>query len=279
MVSLWPFDRGVRGACQAARRRNQRCCVLATLGIVACKTDPVYLGPIEITGSVAAVHDSGPPADMHDAAVLDAQPPDPTPFDGGASDAAVAQCNVPADGGAPIALPLVVDSYFAPSGWAGDAAVGALTVPACDRDREPGAQGLCHKFEYTPIPSTIPGSASWAGVFFQYPNSNWGAVPGLLIESGALRVTFVAAGSNGGEIVTFRAGGIDDASGVLGCSDQFSRDLTVRLSTEFQRYEIDLGAVQYSRVISAFSWKVSRVLFSGETPAPISFYIDDIRWE
>jgi hypothetical protein len=116
-------------------------------------------------------------------------------------------------------------------------------------------------------------------LFFQYPISNWGGQAGLAIEPGATRVTFLAAGWEGGEIVTFSAGGIRDSSGTLGCFDEFSRSVTVRLSTEFQRYEIALDDVSYTRVISAFSWKISKVLFSGDTPEPIAFYLDDIRWE
>jgi hypothetical protein len=37
--------------------------------------------------------------------------------------------------------------------------------------------------------------------------------------------------------------------------------------------------VSYTRVLSAFSWKISRVLFSGEVATPIVFYLDDLRWE
>lgn len=252
---------------------------------VQCQGDPLYLGPIEITGSVDSDPDdagggSTPPQDAapQDSGVdADAGP---VVFDASGADAsdAVVVCSIPVAEPSPLALPLVIDDYFAPSGWAGDAAAGGLAVPECDRDRESGAEGNCHLFEYTPVPPAIPGSASWAGVFFQYPEGNWGEYAGLPIAPGAQRVSFLAAGAAGGEIVTFRAGGIGDP--IAGtCADEFSRDLTVRLSQDFQRYEIDLQDASYSRVISPFSWKISKVLFSGESPETISFYLDDLRWE
>jgi hypothetical protein len=205
---------------------------------------------------------------------------DAADVDSGMADAgdATLTCSIPDTEPPPRPLPFPVDSYFAASGWAGDAANGGLAVPPCDRTRDPGAVGSCHLFEYTPIPAVTPGSASWAGVFFQYPVSNWGAQTGLPIEPGASRVSFLAAGAVGGEIVTFRAGGIGDPNAGT-CSDEFSRDVTVRLSEDFERYEIDLSDVQYARVISAFSWKISKVLFSGETPETIAFYLDDLKWE
>jgi hypothetical protein len=254
---------------------------------VRCQGDPLYLGPIEISGSIdTEPYDSGGGSSLPmdgglEAGATDSGPmSDASDVEGGMADAGDASltCTIPATEPPPRPLPFPVDSYFAPSGWAGDAANGGLVMPACDRDRDPAAVGTCHLFEYTPIPAATAGSASWAGVFFQYPVSNWGAQTGLPIEPGARRVSFLAAGATGGEIVTFRAGGIGDP--VAGtCADEFDRDITVRLTDEFERYEIDISDVQYTRVISAFSWKISKVLFTGQTPEPISFYLDDLKWE
>jgi hypothetical protein len=256
---------------------------LLALSGARCQGDPLYLGPIEITDSVSNDDDDGSsPADAASGGeagmggVVDAA------VDSGvdaAGDAATVACVVPASEPPARPLPLIVDSYFAASGWAGDAANGGLAVPPCDRDREPGVVGNCYLFEYTPIAAATPGSASWAGVFFQYPVSNWGAQSGLPIQPGAERVSFLAAGAAGGEIVTFRAGGIGDPVNAPACADEFSRDITVRLTPDFERYEIDLTDVQYTRVLSAFSWKISKVLFSNQTPDPISFYLDDLHWE
>jgi hypothetical protein len=242
------------------------------------------LGPIEITESVGSDPDAGggstPAIDaaLVDAALVDGGVKDAAGGTSDAGDAAVAQCLIPMPEPPPLPLPVEIDAYFAASGWAGDAANGGLVELPCDRDRDPDAVGNCHLFQYTPIASTTPGSASWAGVFFQYPVSNWGAQAGLPIAPGAVRVSFLAAGANGGEIVSFRAGGIGDPNAGT-CADEFSRDLTVRLTADFQRYEIDLGNVQYTRVISPFSWKISKVLFSNQTPEPIAFYLDDLHWE
>lgn len=248
---------------------------------VQCQGDPLYLGPIEITGSVDSDSDdagggSTPPPQDSGVDVDAGQ----VVVDAGGADASdtVVACSISDAEPSSLALPVVIDDYFAPSGWAGDAASGGLAVPECDRDREPGAEGNCHLFEYTPMPPAIPGSASWAGVFFQYPEGNWGEYAGLSIAPGAQRVSFLAAGASGGEIVTFRAGGIGDPNAGT-CADEFDRDVTVRLSQDFQRYEIDLQDAPYSRVISPFSWKISKVLFSGESPETISFYLDDLHWE
>jgi hypothetical protein len=190
-------------------------------------------------------------------------------------------CVSRADAGRGPELPFVVDRYFSLTGGIGDAAfVGAVRGEAlCDRERPSDAKGHCYHFEYTPRRPQVPGTASYAALYFQYPDGNWGSEPGLRVESGAKRAVFYAAGKEGGEIVTFRAGGIRDAS--LPCADAFSRELTVRLTRDFERYEIDLDGLSYDLVISPFSWKISEVLFSEdqEDVEPIGFYLDDVRWE
>lgn len=257
----------------------------AALYLPRCEADPLRLGPLEVKSPQGIVPDAS-------VQPVDAAAPEPDgqtpPIDAGGDAAAgttsdggsLPSCILSADAAAPVALPMVVDAYFVPSGGAGDAASGALmTQPDCLLPRAVGAQGSCYTFRYTPLPPAMVGEASWAGLFFQYPVSNWGSQPGLAVAEGAQRVTFLAAGANGGEIVTFRAGGIRDSTGALGCFDEFTREISVRLTPNFERYEIDLHDVSYSRVLSAFSWKVSRVLFSGEAATPIVFYLDDLRWE
>lgn len=112
---------------------------------------------------------------------------------------------------------------------------------------------------------------NWGGVVWQSPLNDWGDLPGGRDLSGAKKLSFWARGDKGGEEVTFQFGLLakdkkyfDTATGKLD---------KVKLTTEWKRYEIDLAGADLSRIKTAFTWVVA-----GQG-APITFYLDDIKWE
>jgi len=154
-----------------------------------------------------------------------------------------------------------VDDLFAPSGYMGDGVtVGAVTdVPACSA-RQGNGRGRCHRFIWT------PGAMGWAGVFWQYPEGNWGTQPGLALAPGAQQVSFFAWGAAGGERVSFFAG----MSGVDAFS--VSRPDLVLAATPTQ-YTLDLTGVAYgAAVVGPFGWTTAT------STAPVTFFLDDIEW-
>jgi hypothetical protein len=114
--------------------------------------------------------------------------------------------------------PFAVSEYFAPSGAMGDGATaGNLVIQTSSgcKDRPAGARGYCYSFQYVAMnPYTTPitkssGDCRWAGLFFQYPDNNWGEQPGLPVPAGKLtKLTFQIAVGAGSELMTFQMGGI-----------------------------------------------------------------------
>ena len=179
------------------------------------------------------------------------------------------------DGPGPITaqpLPVTVSDYYIPGGYMGDGSLPgtAITISLmnCKQPRPSGASGDCYRTTYT------PGSLGWAGVYWQYPERNWGASPGKRIEAGASKVTFYAAGLNGGETLDFLAGGIDDVH--LLYRDAFKVTKHVTLTTTLTHYEIDISGRTYDAgVIGAFAWTFD----THGSRTPMEFYLDTIRWE
>jgi hypothetical protein len=175
----------------------------------------------------------------------------------------------------PASLPLVVDAFYAPSGYMGDGeATGNVvmtpvsdTDTTCNGDRaKVDAVGNCHHVTYT-----VAG-LGWAGVYWQYPANNWGTHPGLTVPPGATRVVFSAKGAQGVEIVDFSAG-LQTTDTPYG--DSFTVKSTVNLTAAWQEYSLDLTGQSYDVVIAPFEWAAGEAL----NPNPIEFYVDDIHWE
>jgi hypothetical protein len=127
------------------------------------------------------------------------------------------------------------------------------------------AKGTCWKVTYIPLPKPLePTSApgmteigsgpgyGWAGVFWQYPQNNWGNLGGgYPIPPGATRVSFWARGKDGGEKVRFISG---QAQGNLitlaaTCSDYVattSTSATFPATPAWQQYTIGIMGLDYS---------------------------------
>jgi len=172
--------------------------------------------------------------------------------------------------------PFAVSAYFAPSGFMGDGSDGVSLIADVDPDtcasRPDGARGDCYRFTYT------PSTQLWAGVYWQFPPNNWGAQEGKQIEPGATKVAFYASSATGGETLKVTIGGIRDIT--LPFSDSIKAEGSFTLTTEMQRFEVDLGGAAYDRVIGGFSWTTSYPEGTNpSTAAPTVVFLDDVVWE
>ena len=77
----------------------------------------------------------------------------------------------------------------------GDGQAGEKYVKLDETCREdPHSEPYCTKITYN------IGPKGWAGVYYQYPQGNWGDMPGYNIQ-GAKKLTFWAMGLDGDEVV------------------------------------------------------------------------------
>ena len=162
-----------------------------------------------------------------------------------------------------------VTSLFYPSGWMGDSGdINLDTASTVD----PYSQPSCIKITYSAASSQ---GHEWAGIYWQYPTNNWGDKTGGRNLTGVIRLVFWARGELGGEKAEFKVGGI---SGQYSDSiqDAVSIDPTiVLLSTQWQKFTIDLRGQDLSHVVGGFCW----VTNTDQNPNGCTFYLDDIKYE
>jgi hypothetical protein len=164
-----------------------------------------------------------------------------------------------------VELPFVVvgddaSAGYAPSGWMGD--YTSLTMDAKSTD-QPRSGATCTKFTYARL-------EGWAGVVWQDPPNDWGDRQGGFDLTGATRLTFWARGAAGGERVKFGFGIIP---GDKKFSDTAKAERELTLTPGWKRYEIGLGGKSLRRIKSGFWWTL------GGQGAPVTFYLDDVRYE
>jgi len=157
----------------------------------------------------------------------------------------VAETNGGSTKGSSQQLPVALEALFVPSGWMGDAELGkkrlSFTPLSVDIDGTPEA-GV--RITYEPGPAGL----GWAGIYWQYPENNWGTLPGRDLRF-ARAVSFFARGEAGGEMVQFMSGGIGGPH-----PDSFKRSLgTSVLAKEWKSYSIDLATADLSNVIGGFA--------------------------
>jgi hypothetical protein len=110
----------------------------------------------------------------------------------------------------------------------------------------------------------------WGGVVWQNPPDDWGDKPGGFDLTGSTKLAFWARGLVGGEKVTFGYGllGIDKRY-----HDSATAKLEVVLTREWTRYELSLSAKDLSCIKTGFYWTL------GGQGAPVTFFVDDVRYE
>jgi len=164
------------------------------------------------------------------------------------------------------ALPLVVygddqaEPPYAPSGWIGNTAAVGFTP---DWQDNPHTGKTCMKLQYR-------DKSGWAGIIWQNPANDWGDKPGGRNLSGATALEFWARGETGGETVNFSFGGIHNDKPFC---DSAEGKVRVALTKNWKQYSISLSGKNLRCIKSGFGWTVAA---EGN---PITFYVDDVRYE
>jgi hypothetical protein len=156
-------------------------------------------------------------------------------------------------------------NHFIPSGWMGD--YGAIRINQAGRDN-PYSGDTCIEITYTGEPTQGSG---WVGVFWQNPENNWGSKDGGFNLSKAKKITLMARGAKGGEMLEFKIGGI---------TGQFPDSDTVgigplALTDEWKKYEIDLTDAELFYISGGFVFAASRM----DNPDGFVVYLDEIKYE
>ncbi len=149
---------------------------------------------------------------------------------------------------------------YVPAGYMGTTAAIKMD-PACTV--QPHSGKTCLKIDYTYLDN-------WGGVVWQDPANDWGDKPGGLDLTGAKQISFWARGDKGGEAVTF-------VYGLLGSDKTYSDSSTgkteVTLTKDWKQYTIPLTGKDLSQIKTGFAWTLAA---NGH---PVTFYLDDIRYE
>ena len=165
-------------------------------------------------------------------------------------------------------LPLVIydeaadaDPPYAPSGCMGNTKAIKMDPACADR---PHAGKTCLRVEYA-------AKADWGGVVWQSPANDWGDKPGGFDITGAKTLSFWARGEEAAR----------SSPSSSACSAATRRSSTrppakldkVTLKPEWKQYTIDLKGRDLARIKTGFAWVLAA---DGK---PVTFYLDDVRYE
>ena len=156
--------------------------------------------------------------------------------------------------------------FFFPDGWMGD--VDDISYDANSFD-DSAIDNNCIKIQYNAKGSN---KNNWAGIYWVYPNENWGDFPKGRDLSGATLITFYAKGEKGGERAEFKVGGI---SGKYRDSCFPPIEKAVTLSKNWKKYEINISNRDLSNVFGGFCW----VTNTTQNPKGCTIYLDQIQYE
>ncbi len=176
---------------------------------------------------------------------------------------AQAAAKVPAGKGVKLPFALMeegVAAAYIPSGWMGE--TGAIAMNPGDTDNPHSGK--------TSLKVSFNANAGWGGVVWQSPANDWGDQAGGFDLTGATKLTFWARGDKGGEKVKFGFGVIGRDKTYF---DTAKGETEVTLTPEWKQYTIDLSNKDLKRIKSGFFWSLA-----GQG-APLSFHLDDIRYE
>ncbi|TKJ44038.1 hypothetical protein CEE36_02655 [candidate division TA06 bacterium B3_TA06] len=154
---------------------------------------------------------------------------------------------------------LSCENHFIPSGWMGYRQ-GIKTFDEVWLEN-PCSGKTCIKITYIP-----QSSSEWAGVYWQYPENNWGDLPGYDL-SAADTFLFCARGEEGGEKAEFKVGGIG--------SLELNSTGVITLTKEWKEYGIHIRGKDLSNVIGGFCW----VSNYSQNPEGCTIYLDKIRYD
>ena len=152
------------------------------------------------------------------------------------------------------------DAPFAPSGYMGN--TGAIAVDSVETNPHSGTSATRVRYK---------AAGGWGGVVWQSPANDWGEKPGGYDFSGAKALSFWARGERGGETVSFGYGIIGPDKKFFDSAKGELKD--VKLTPEWTQYSFDLSGQDLTHIKSGFYWTL------GGKDQPITFYLDDIRYE
>jgi hypothetical protein len=159
----------------------------------------------------------------------------------------------------------VADAFY-PGGWMGD--YGDIKLESSCSDL-PDSRPACVKISYSAARAQGKG---WAGIYWLYPDKNWGSTPEGRDLRGAKKLLLWAKGDNGGERAEFKVGGV---SGKYADSLQPALSIgPVFLSQEWQKFTIDLEKTDLSHVIGGFCW----VTNEEQNPHGSVIYVADMQF-
>jgi hypothetical protein len=160
-----------------------------------------------------------------------------------------------------------VSDAFYPGGWMGDYGDVSLDVSSAEQlhDGKPVV-----KIGYSAAASQGKG---WSGIYWLYPDGNWGSSADARNLTGARRVHFWAKGAKGDERAEFKVGGIagehpDSVQPPVSTG-------TVVLTTEWKEFTIDLSGRDLSQVRGGFCWVTSKQA----NPKGATIYLVDVQYE
>jgi hypothetical protein len=173
-----------------------------------------------------------------------------------------------------IALPIVssaksvdVSAAFSPSGWMGDFEDITFDDSWVNNTH---SGDTCIQITYSVKDTNDKG---WAGIYWQFPEKNWGDVPEGRNLTGAKNLTFWARGMKGGEKAEFKVGGITGQYYPDSIQIPVSTGIVV-LSKNWTKYVIDLSDEDLSHVVGGFCWVTS----ASQNPVGCTIYLDDIKY-
>jgi hypothetical protein len=180
-------------------------------------------------------------------------------------------------------------NHYVPSGWMGDygdlkmnqgwvkggAKDAGAKAPAKSGDAAGGAaapaEDTCIQVKYTAERKQGNG---WAGIYWQHPANNWGDKRGGFDLSAYSKMSFMAKGEQGGEVLDkFFIGGITGQT-EEGDSDEASIS-PVTLTKDWKKYEVSLKGLDMSHIIGGFGFAAN----ADANPNGFTMYLDDIKLE
>jgi hypothetical protein len=176
---------------------------------------------------------------------------------------------------APPAAPRAIDSLgYVPSGFMGDGADVQrryLQLNSADRT-QPHSPPAAYKMSYK------PGPVGWAAIAWQYPQNNWGDLPGRNLSADGYKELSVWARSDPDPrtgafpAVQFKSGGATDPSKKHQASFEAIGEFHT-LTSDWKEYRLSLGNADLSNVASAFIV----VIRAQDVPVTgATVYLDDI---
>ena len=155
---------------------------------------------------------------------------------------------------------------FCPSNWMGS--YGDLKYNGMFKEK-PG-QGISSiQIKYDAKRAQGDG---WAGIYWASICNSWGERSGSYNLTGLKKITFMARGEKGGEVIDkFFMGGI---CGEKECDTASGQTDTIELTKKWQSYEIDLTNESLASVVGGFGFTIT----ADSNPDGAVFYIDEVKY-